>query len=130
MAHVYPIGNDAFSVILRKSRPVWRPEMDDLPSGFTGELPESERLEGWKQIAGYLKCGKRTAQRWEKHGLPVHRHDTVGAVYAYTSELDAWRKNHQDEKQPAKGVQLEAIPESLVAASTEGTQKKAWGSLV
>ena len=104
--------------------------MDDVPSGFTEHLPESERLEGWKQIAGYLKCGKRTAQRWEKQGLPVHRHDTVGAVYAYTSELDAWRKNHQDEKRPAEGIQLDAIPESSAAAGTEGTQKKLRVSLV
>jgi TolB-like protein/tetratricopeptide (TPR) repeat protein len=53
-----------------------------------------ERLESWKEIAAYLKRGIKTVQRWEKHeALPVHRHihDKLGSVYAYTSELDAWR---------------------------------------
>src|SRR5690348_15225454 len=52
-----------------------------------------ERLDTWKEIAAYLKRGARTVQRWEaEEGLPVHRlrHDTLGSVYAYTSELDAW----------------------------------------
>lgn len=30
-------------------------------------------LRGWKQIAEYLGCGIRTAQRWQKDGLPVQR---------------------------------------------------------
>ena len=48
------------------------------------------RLEGWKDIASYLGKGLslRTAQRWEKEGLPVGREN--GKVFAYTHELDRW----------------------------------------
>ncbi|MCC7174338.1 MAG: hypothetical protein IT159_04005 [Bryobacterales bacterium] len=52
-----------------------------------------ERLDSWKEIAGYLRRGTRTVQRWEREeGLPVHRlqHDKLGSVYAFRSELDAW----------------------------------------
>jgi TolB-like protein len=54
-----------------------------------------DRLESWKEIAAYLKRSVRTVRRWEtEEGLPVHRHmhRTLGSVYAYKSELDAWRE--------------------------------------
>ena len=54
-----------------------------------------DRLESWKQIAAYLKRGVRTVRRWETdEGLPVHRHmhRSLGSVYAYKSEIDAWRQ--------------------------------------
>jgi TolB-like protein len=57
-------------------------------------LPE-DRLDSWKEIAAYLSRGVRTVRRWEhEEGLPVHRqqHRTLGSVYAYRSEIDAWRK--------------------------------------
>ena len=53
-----------------------------------------DRLESWKQIAAYLKRGVRTVRRWEiEEGLPVHRHmhRALDSVYAFKSELDAWR---------------------------------------
>jgi TolB-like protein/Tfp pilus assembly protein PilF len=62
------------------------------------ETQSGERLESWKEIAGYLKREVRTAQRWEKsEGLPVrrHLHAKLDTVYAYTAELDAWLKNRQ-----------------------------------
>ena len=52
------------------------------------------RLDSWKEIAAYLDRDVRTAQRWERRdGLPVHRlhHSKRGSVFAYASELDAWR---------------------------------------
>src|SRR6202140_2707144 len=52
------------------------------------------RLEAWKEIAAYLGRDVTTVRRWEKgEGLPVHRHlhNKLGSVYAYTTELDAWR---------------------------------------
>jgi len=52
-----------------------------------------ERLDSWKEIAGYLNRGVRTVQRWEREeGLPVRRlqHDKLGSVYAFKRELDAW----------------------------------------
>jgi non-specific serine/threonine protein kinase len=60
-----------------------------------GETP-GDRLESWKEIAAYLNRGVRTVRRWEMgEGLPVHRHvhRTLGSVYAYKSEIDAWRQS-------------------------------------
>ncbi len=54
------------------------------------ERPPNERLDSWKEIAGYLKRDIRTVQRWEKREeLPVHRHihEKGGSVYAYPAEL-------------------------------------------
>src|SRR3989454_5623754 len=52
----------------------------------------SERLESWKEIAAYLKRGQSTVRRWEKEGLPVHRHahKNKASVYAYASEIEVW----------------------------------------
>lgn len=53
-----------------------------------------DRLESWKEIAAYLGREVRTVQLWEKsEGLPIHRHQHArqGSVYAFKSELDAWR---------------------------------------
>ena len=49
-------------------------------------------LKGWKDIAKYLGCGIRTAQRWQMLGLPVRRpaHRLRSAVVALTKDLDAW----------------------------------------
>ncbi len=64
-----------------------RQEYGDDPS--RGETP----LQGWKEIAVYLDRDARTARRWEQHaGLPVRRvAGKRASVYAYPSELDAWR---------------------------------------
>jgi eukaryotic-like serine/threonine-protein kinase len=61
-----------------------------------GTHPDSRgrRLESWKEIAAYLGRDVTTVRRWEKReGLPVYRlqHSKLGSIYAYTSELDAWR---------------------------------------
>jgi len=55
-----------------------------------GETP----LESWKEIAAHLKRDVRTVRRWEaSEQLPIHRHRHLArsTVYAYASELDAWR---------------------------------------
>ena len=52
-----------------------------------------ERLEGWKQIASYLKRDVRTVQRWERtEEFPVRRqmHRKLGSVLAFKDELDRW----------------------------------------
>jgi len=78
----------------------------------------AERLDSWKEIAGYLGRSVRTVQRWERQeGLPVHRlqHDRQGSVYALPAELDAWwearRVGLDDER--AEG---DAEPETATAA--------------
>ncbi len=56
----------------------------------------ADRLDSWKEIATYLNRSVRSVRRWEqKEQLPVHRHVNVklGRVFAFTEELDAWRKS-------------------------------------
>ena len=56
--------------------------------------PEETALESWKEIAAYLKRDVRTVKRWEKsERLPVrrHLHQARSSVYAYPSELEAWK---------------------------------------
>jgi Tol biopolymer transport system component len=58
------------------------------------ESPLDERLEGWKEIASFVKRDESTARRWEREeGLPVRRHEhrKRSSVYAYRRELEAWR---------------------------------------
>ena len=58
----------------------------------------SSRLESWKEIASYLGRSEKTVRRWEgREGLPVHRlhHEKRGSVYAYRSELEAWRETRK-----------------------------------
>ena len=55
----------------------------------------ADRLDSWKDIAAYLRRDVSTVQRWEKReGMPVHRHrhEKLGSVYAFRSELDAWSR--------------------------------------
>jgi hypothetical protein len=49
-------------------------------------------LNSWKEIAAYLGRGVRTAQRWEKYGLPVRRlaPGPRASVIADASEIDNW----------------------------------------
>jgi hypothetical protein len=58
----------------------------------------SNTLQSWKEIAGYLKRGVRTAQRWERAaGLPVRRPrpGDRSPVFAFPEELDAWMRSRR-----------------------------------
>jgi len=60
---------------------------------MSGNPVLTDRLDSWKEIAGWLGRTVRTAIRWEKErGLPVHRVPGGGrhAVFAYRRELEAW----------------------------------------
>lgn len=52
-----------------------------------------EELNGWKEIAGYLRVSIRTAQKLEKdQGLPLRRGVTQkGPVFAMVAEIEDWR---------------------------------------
>ena len=59
---------------------------------------DEQPLESWKEIAVYLNRDVSTVQRWEKsENLPVrrHQHQARASVYAYPSELDAWREKRK-----------------------------------
>jgi hypothetical protein len=71
-------------------------------------MTQGKRLESWKEIEAYLKRDFRTLRRWEKEeGLPVHRHShkSRASVYAYPSEIDAWRAGRK--------VVVEPVPRPL-----------------
>ena len=57
-------------------------------------------LNSWKEIAAYLKCGVRTAQRWQRDlHMPVMRvrDSQRGPVIADTKELDDWIRRRSSE---------------------------------
>jgi hypothetical protein len=52
-------------------------------------------LNSWKEIAAHLKCGVRTAQRWQRElHMPVMRvrDSKRGAVIAESEALDEWMR--------------------------------------
>jgi Tol biopolymer transport system component len=72
-----------------------------------------DRLDSWKEIAGYLKRDVRTVQRWERDfGLPVQRlpGGPKAGVFAMRAELDRW---------------LESDPESR-GGRAAGTAPRRW----
>src|ERR1700674_696274 len=86
-----------------------------------GADAQGRRLESWKEIAAYLGRDVTTMRRWEKgEGLPVHRHvhNKLGSVYAYTTELDAWRSN----RAPAPATEV-----SDVRASSGSVRRGSYG---
>jgi len=77
------------------------------------------RLESWKEIAAYLGRDVTTVRRWERReALPVHRlhHSKLGSVYAYTTELDAWRNERASASLPATSGSDFAPASTWVAA--------------
>jgi hypothetical protein len=58
----------------------------------------SDRLESWKEIAGYFGVNVRTAQHWERTlGLPIQRlPGPKGRVYALRTELEAWHASRTE----------------------------------
>jgi len=92
-----------------------KPPLDAAPA------PNEGRLDSWKKIAVYLKRDITTVQRWEKReGMPVHRqrHDKMGSVYAFRTELDTWMHSRRDQPQPGG---LEPAPGDSTAARQPGT---------
>ena len=75
--------------------------------------PSETALESWKEIGAYLQRNAVTARRWEKEeGLPVHRHThkSRSSVYAYPSEIDAWRAGRRVVPEPPPTRPLWKIP--------------------
>jgi TolB-like protein/Tfp pilus assembly protein PilF len=86
------------------------------PGPTTGADSQGRRLESWKEIAAYLGRDVTTVRRWEKReGLPVRRlhHSRLGSVYAYTTELDAWR-NGRAASAATSGAEANQAPPQTV----------------
>ena len=86
--------------------------------------PAGDRLDSWKEIAAHLNRDVRTLFRWEaRENLPVHRHLHEGrsSVYAYRSELDAWRASRQPHRMtsPQPKVMLAVLPFTSLGADSE-----------
>lgn len=74
--------------------------------------PDPGQLNGWKEIAALFGKSTRTVQRWEHQlGLPVHRIKTPGGeiLYAFRSELEAWRQSAEGAKGEADESDLDDI---------------------
>jgi TolB-like protein/tetratricopeptide (TPR) repeat protein len=73
------------------------------PQNLGGDNTVGERLDSWKEIAAHLARTVRTVQRWERLGLPVHRHEHVtgSSVYAFRHELDQWWRTRRPEGPPS-----------------------------
>ena len=109
-----------------------------LPDRAPGSAPDS--LGSWKEIAVYLKRDERTVRRWEKQGLPVHRHshNRQASVYAFRSELETWwrRDRAAVEAEVAKKQRRAwwivlaafALPLLLLAIHLSGLQARLFGA--
>src|SRR2546423_11764618 len=99
-----------------------------------------ESLGSWKEIAAYLKRDERTVRRWEKQGLPVHRHshNRQASVYAFRSELETWWRRDRAvvEAEVAKKQRRAwwivlaafALPLLLLAIHLSGLQERLFGA--
>ncbi len=78
--------------------------------------PEA-RLNSWKEIADYIARDVRTAHRWEREGLPVHRlmHEKGASVYAVPAEIDEWLAKRS--ARPQKAPELDPAPEPQLPRS-------------
>jgi Tol biopolymer transport system component len=79
---------------LRRRKVAMTENLNRPPAALDNQTP----LESWKEIANYLNRTVRTVRRWEKEEkLPVrrHLHQAGSSVYAYPSELEAWKAARQ-----------------------------------
>ena len=63
-------------------------------------------VSGWKEIAGHLRRGVRTVQRWEQYGLPVRRPAgrSRSAVFAISEEIDRWASSRSNGRPERKAL--------------------------
>ena len=87
-------------------------------------------LDSWKEIASFFARTIRTVQRWEAtESLPVYRHlhEKRSTVYAFESELIAWRDTRsvsQDqgipgEKTTSRRLRLAVLPFANLSAGPQ-----------
>src|SRR5258708_29570948 len=79
---------------------------DTIRTQPSNNVPEysAERLDSWKEIAAYLKRDERTVRRWEREGLPVHRHmhKKQASIYPHKADIDVWWNNGRQRLEPAE----------------------------
>jgi len=94
--------------------------------------PRTPVLNSWKEIAEYLKCGVRTAQRWELDlDLPVYRPrpGKRGPVCAFPTEIQLWLRqrgtNHKSNGQAGWADSPARISHELTLLSSELVRRTA-----
>ena len=109
--------------------------MTHLPHPDAPGRDAADRLDSWKEIAGYLKRDVTTVQRWERReGMPVHRHvhERLGTVYAFRSELDEWAQSRHGRQivdsapaaeQPPEGAPPQTVNPAAVPPPPPGTRR-------
>jgi Tol biopolymer transport system component len=113
----------------RLERPARKPRKREAAMADDGETGtrNGAPLESWKEIAAHLQCNARTAKRWEAiEELPIHRHlhRSRSTVYAYASELDAWRAGREPAARPTRSLwqrPVGALAWTIVIALTSMT---------
>lgn len=91
-------------------------------------MGDRRKLTSWKEIAEYLDCTVRTAQRWERESLlPVYRvtGEPGRRVFAYTDALDEWlhrsapAKRSSAEAPPVAGVDIPRFENGSITNGSE-----------
>jgi len=90
-------------------------QLGDGASNLVRQRPRPDvRLKSWKEIAEYIDRDVRTAHRWERDGLPVHRlmHEKGASVYAEPAEIDEWlaKRSGGPPPSPAPPPQSRRVP--------------------
>ena len=97
-------------------------------------------LVGWKEIARYLRCGVRSAQRWQSRGLPVKRlyPGRHAPVWANSDEVDRWARGGSFWRDKQVGTRANVMRSQELRAQVERSReklhhtldelKKTWGS--
>ena len=81
------------------------------------DCSNDDLLVGWKDIAAYLKCSVRKAQRLERRELPVNRIEGTKSVWASKSEIDRWLISRAER---TKGLQTQFA--TMTASDTTGSR--------
>lgn len=94
----------------------------------------SDRLNGWKEIAAHLGKGVSTAQRWERtYQMPVRRLGREGGeiVWASRSELDEWQRTQPETRRAEQHQPSPEVPASTDIKVEHGPidRKRRWPSV-
>lgn len=100
-------------------------------------MANGQQLDGWGEIAEYLRVGVRTAQNYERdHALPVQRMPGPrGRVFAYVQDLQAWQTAVGNRvKEPAVAESCGELNAAIVSQAealtttvpTHSTRRKAY----
>ena len=90
----------------------------------------NRRIVGWKAIGQFLGCTERTARRWQRRALPVHRvpGGSRSSVWADPDELTAWLRDLPSELQADLRAEAGALPAASAAQSqpADSTRQRRW----